>query len=322
MQSAMSAKTVVISGSDMAGDTGHSSGDSGTAAPAEPEEALAPDFGATLVLDEFPNASPEEPQQSGIKTEVFIPGAMAYTPEPSSYTPEPSVDEAQNAEQEFSGESEPALPDFGMTNVYSSEGQGVSDEADEQAFEPNATVPVIAFDPASAGFASEFEQEVSSDVRSEGFEGEPHAAAVAATSAPKKKKGGAGKAIGILAVLALLFILGLGAVGGVWYYMAYIREDSSTTPTPTPEETPAATPEPSPTEDIALPSPSETPEPTPEATPEQTPTPSSVPTQRPPQEPGPTPIRTPRPPPTRTPVTPTSTPVPTRTPLPRRTPLP
>ncbi len=310
MQNAMSAKTVVISGSDMVSNVGNSSTGSGTAAPAEPAEALAPDFGATLVLDEFPKASPEEPQQSGVKTEVFIPGAVAYTPEPDSYTAEAPMD----VEPEYGVEAEPALPDFGMTNVYSSEGQGVSDEGDEQAFEPNATVPVIAFDPASAGFANEFEQDVSSDGVSQGFAGESQAASVAAPSAstaPKKKKGGAGKALGILAVLALLFVLGLGAVGGVWYYMAYIREESSTTPTPTPEETPAETPEPSPTADIAVPSPTETPEPTPE----ETPTPDPAPTQRQPQEPRSTPVRTPRPPPTRTPA-------PVRTPLPRRTPLP
>lgn len=329
MQSAMSAKTVVIGGAaefSSAVSRPSASSDPNGSATAEPAEALEPDFGATLVYDQFPNVSPEEPQQSGIKTEVFIPGVEAFVPEAAEETPSAPVER-----------SEPELPDFAMTNAYSAEGNDSGGSfSDEEGFDPNATMQVGAvegsnlaegssdgfdsYSPAEqpAGFqtvAASGSEMGNSDAgyQETGYQEEQNyeasAAAVpqqAAIAAPAKKKGGAGKVIAVLAVLALLFVLGAGAVGGVWYYMNYVAvEGGDPTPTPTPDETLAPTP--SPEEEVVLPSP--TPDESPTATPEATVTPITEPRQTP-VGPRPTPVQT-RPTPTRPVRTPTPRPRPT-----------
>ncbi len=332
MQNAMSANTVVISGGvqpDGLADSAPATGNSEPTgiAPVEPAEALEPDFGATLVLDQFPEPSAEEdhPMQAGIKTEVFIPGAVSYTPDVvENVASEPEVVEA-----------EPALPDFGMTNAYPGATSESGDPySDQTSAEPNSTFPMIAFDPASAGSGSEYGG-YSPEEQPAGFQtvaargdefgdsyqanrGESHAAAVspvspAASSPVTKKKGGSGKVIGILGALILLVLIGSGAAAGVWYYMNYVAVTTEPTPTPTPEDTPS----PSRTEEPS-PSPTTTPSPSPTTEATVSPAPGEPPAglgTRPGQTgPRPTPTR-PVPGPTRPPTTPLPRPTPRRTPL-------
>ncbi len=334
MQNAMSAKTVVISGGvqpNVSGDSTPATGNSEPfgSAPIEPVEALEPDFGATLVLDQFPEplVSQDHPMQAGIKTEVFIPGAVSYTPDVAEdVVSEPDVIEA-----------EAVLPDFGMTNAYSAGSSESGDPySDPLHSEPNSTVPIIAFDPASVGSGAEYDG-YSPEEQPAGFQtvetsgdeladssrsnaGESNSASVAPATAAvgspaSKKKSGSRKAIGILAGLVLLVLIGTGAVAGVWYYMNYVAVTTEPTPTPTPEETPV--PSPSPTEEPS-PSPSVTPSPSPTIEPTVTPAPTEAPTgpgPRPgPTGPRPTPTR-PVPGPTRPPTTPLPRPTPRRTPL-------
>ncbi len=334
MQNAMSAKTVVIaSGAGLAVDQPQADvsgvSDPKNAPTAEPSEALEPDFGATLAFDNFPNVQPDEPQQSGIKTEVFLPGSggfpvIPFQEEPAAYEATPSVYEpAQNDAAEV---------DFGMTNDYRIAGAEKSEAnfGEETDFPANATAPIIAFDEANefatsggydsegfsppeqpGGFAtmaasgSEFNEAARND--------EPDNAAfvpAAASNVPAKKKGGAGKIFAILGVLFLLCLLAAGGVAGVLYYMNYFGGGTfgDSSPTPTPDE----------------PTPSPTPTPTPESTPSPTPTATpfgSVVEPTPVVEDGPGPVG-PRPTPIRTPAGPRPTPirVPTPRPTPRRTP--
>jgi serine/threonine protein kinase len=319
MQNAMSAKTVVIAGggADITAEQVDVAGisDPRSAPTAEPSEALEPDFGATLVYDHFQSVQPEEVQQAGIKTEVFLPGSADFPAAP--FHEEPAVYEtAEEVAEDV---------DFGMTNDYRAEATAGESFGNETDFSPNATVPIIAFEGASGGFdstgspadqpeafatmaasAGQF-HEAETDNSASNF-----APAVAAPSAvPAKKKGGAGKIVAVLAALFLLLVLGAGGVGGVWYYMNYVavgNEESTPTPTPfeptpspsaspTPDSTPSVSPTPTPFESIVEPTPEPVendPDPTgPRATPIRTPsgprpTPTRVPTPRP------TPRRTPQ----------------------------
>ncbi len=334
MQNAMSAKTVVISGGIQPTDLSDSSATTGNSepfgtAPAEPADALEPDFGATLVLDQYPQpaAIDDVPQQAGIKTEVFIPGAVAYSPD---------VAEDVVSEPELV-DAEPEVPEFGTTNAYSPQPTDSGDPYGEpSSFEPNATVPIIAFDPASSSSGAEYGDYSPQDqpsgfytVAASGDEvdaaytsetkdptsasGAPIVSSLAAPAA--KKKGGSGKVFGILAALVLLVLLGTGTAAGVWYYMNYVAVTTEPTPTPTPEETPS--PSPSPTEEPS-PSPSVTPSPSPTAestvTPESPDVPSGPGTRPGTTGPRPSPTR-PVPGPTRPPTTPLPRPTPKRTPL-------
>lgn len=327
VQNAMSAKTVVIPGgtniSDQAGAS--RTGDAADQLVPVPTNEPEPDFGATLVYEGVPVDAPSEPQQSGIKTEVFIPGAASFIPE-TSEQPESDVP-LSSVEEE--------IPDFAMTNAYSgaySGPSGFENSASEDTgtnFEPNATVPIIAFE--GAGETSSHRDYDAT----QGAEGFHTAAAVgetgdqqwaaspsdqaqqytAAASAPKKK-GGAGKIIALLGGLFLLLLLGGGIAGGIWAYFNYVAVDADPTPTPTPFETPSPTPD----QDIALPTETPTPDssPSPSPSPEQSPSPeaTSTPVST---DPRPTPVG-PRPTPAiprPTPTTQRPTPAPTRAPTPR-----
>jgi serine/threonine protein kinase len=329
MQNAMSAQTVAISAADLAAshsqaDTSGIASDPQISPTAEPSEALEPDFGATIAFDHFPSVQPDEAQQSGIKTEVFLAGSGGFpsTPfheEPAAYEGTPSIYEPT--------QTEPGEVDFGMTNDYRSGVTAESSEnsfAEDSNFSPNATVPIIAFDGASEygheSGSSPDQPEAFATMAASGDEfsasGNDDDAALAAPAAATaaKKKGGAGKIVAILAGLFLLLILGVGGAVGVWYYMNYYGAgaygDSSPTPTPTPED----------------PTPSPTATPTPETTPSPSPTPTATPfgsvvepTPVPDEDDGPGPTG-PRPTPNRTGPRPTPGRVPTPRPTPRRTP--
>jgi Predicted solute binding protein len=323
MQNAMSAKTIVISGGVETSTSDNLGAGEKIEPTAEPAEALAPDFGATLVYDHFPGVQSSAEPQAGIKTEVFLAGSEGF---PSSPYPEEPV-------QYQSQPSEPEPPvaaeyDFGMTNDYRSEAGFEPDAANERQneFSPNATVPIIAFDgnvepsgstgyePSESSAQDQPEAFATMAASAAGFqqESEGDAQTPPPSVAPAKKKGGAGKIVAVLAGLLLLAVLGGGAIGGVWYYMTYYGGgavvDSTPTPTPTPDE---RTPTPT-----ATATPDASPSPTPTGTPfgttvEPTPEPNDGPG---PVGPRPTPIRTPTGP------RPTPTRAPTPRPTPRRTP--
>ncbi len=310
MQEAMSAKTVVIPGgisADMADVT----------PAAEPQEALQPDFGATIAYDQFPEI-PQEAPQSGIKTEVFIAGSDSF---PQESIPASTPYEGTNA----SGN--------GSDSYFSPQDSGPLDSPGD-SFSPDATMPIVALDEGSGfesseGYTPAGQPEAFATVAGSGFDtpyenrefdedrredSDPDgAAAVPAAVAPVKKKGGAGKIVAVFAALALLLLIAGGGIGGAWYYMNYVAVNDEPTPTPTPMETPTPTPEPSPTVEVALPTPDNINSDTNTVPPVTEP--DNVPgsTPRTPVAPRPTQV-TPRPTQTR----PASTPAPK--PTPRRTP--
>jgi serine/threonine protein kinase len=313
MQEAMSAKTVVIPGGISA--------DMADAVPAaEPQEALQPDFGATIAYDQFPEM-PQEAPQSGIKTEVFIAGSDSFPQEsiPTS-TPYEGADASTN----------------GSDSYFSSNDSGRLDSQSE-SFSPDATMPIVALDQGSGfesneGYTPAGQPEAFATVAGSGFEtpyddspyvddrgeedrddvaGSNASAAGAAVAVPAKKKGGAGKIVAVFAALALLLLIAGGGIGGAWYYMNYVAVNNEPTPTPTPMETPTPTPEPSPTVEAVVPMPDNTNSNTNTVAPTTEPDPAGNP--RTPVAPRPTQV-TPRPTQSR----PASTPAPK--PTPRRTP--
>jgi serine/threonine protein kinase len=311
MQEAMSAKTVVIPGGISA--------DMADAVPAaEPQEALQPDFGATIAYDQFPE-SPEEELQSGIKTEVFIAGGDSF---PQDSIPDSTPYEGNN----FGGGNDNA--------AYVPSNDSGRLDSDANPFSPDATMPIVALDAdsdykgyegqtpagqpeafatvAGSGFASPYDDQSYSEDREENATA-PTPTSAAAVTAPVKKKGGAGKVVAVFAALALLLLIAGGGIGGAWYYMNYVAVNNEPTPTPTPLETPTPTPEPSPTVEAVVPTPDSTNSNTNTTAPITEPDPAPGSTPRAPGAPRPTQV-TPRPTQTR----PVSTPAPK--PTPRRTP--
>ena len=284
-----------------------------TERPLQPA-APAQDYDATIAFDPASqmNSLPPAQPQSGVKTEVFIAGSDSFpraeTPAPPTpYEPTPAAPEAYE--------------DFSATQQYTPEDYGVaaSPSAGASEFNPNETVPFVAFDQAAAGNAGDFDP----------TDDEPHyatAAAVASAPAPVsapaatpvkagKKKGSGGKMMMIIAIIAVLGVLAIGGVGGGYYYYANYMAAEPTpeptlTPMPSPSETPMATPSPEPTIESNTNSSgtfgSDTNDNT--STVEPTPTPSqSTPGQ---QQPRSTPVVT------RTPARTTTTPPPAKTPPP------
>ena len=164
-----------------------------------------PDQGANI------QPEPESPAglQSDVKTEVFLAGGVAAFATPHSSE---TVNEA------------PASADFGMTEDFRS---------DADSFSPDSTTPIVAFDSSnSTAEVAEVDNyytspSVGQEQTAAGFESagtstngqESHEAFVPVPAAvAAKKKGSGGKVFAIIAGVLALFVLGIAALGGGWYY--------------------------------------------------------------------------------------------------------
>jgi len=252
IQSEMSAETVAFTVDRSGGDVHLTEPPIKTNAPVAPSEMAtittgalstnppqvvseAPSMDATIQMD-----APvvDEPiRQADVKTEVFL---AADVPAIAA-TPEPPVAEVPTA-----AEAPPAFVTEDFSEITSS-----AAEPEPEPFEPVATAPIISI---------ESEPEPTAATPPTPMAAQAAAASATATPASKAvpaKKGGS-KAGLILGGLAVLFILGLAALGGGWYVYKNYSAAADEKPTPTPVAT--ATPSPS-----ATPSPTVEPTPSPES---------------------------------------------------------
>jgi serine/threonine protein kinase len=214
------------------------------------------DPNATIAFDPEPlesvplNSQPmhSEPRQADVKTEVFLAGSNSLpTPPPS----EP-VEEVRNFDEVF--DPKPVREDFGEA---------------EPEFDPNATVPISAFDQVAdiASAPSNETNYYTSDIGGQveppsGFEsaaaintngqdsytGQPSQAAYVKPA--KAKKGSGGKVFAAVAAVVILFVLGAAALGGGYYYYTNYYNVAQE-PEPSPSPLPSIEPSAEPTVDIA-----------------------------------------------------------------------
>jgi len=206
------------------------------------------DLNATIAYDS--NMTGDSVRQADVKTEVFVGGSTgggAFPP--VTHEPEPYVDNTPP----------PAVEDYSATTDYSGYSGQTSDEAvnetASEAYSPEATVPLIAFEQGSAGYQEAAPAgDAVPEYGQQAYVEEEKSYAAAATpvvAAPAKKKSSTGKIVAILGGLFIFFIGVLGAgAGGYYYYTNYYAVAQETpTPDPSPEPTIEATPDPSPTTD-------------------------------------------------------------------------
>jgi serine/threonine protein kinase len=214
------------------------------------------DPNATIAFDPEPlesvpmNSQPmnSEPRQADVKTEVFLAGSNSL---PTPPVAEP-VAEERNFDEVF--DSKPASDDFGVS---------------EPDFDPNATMPISAFDQAGDIAAAPINETnyYTSDLggQAEAPAGFESAAAVstngqdAYASQPaqtayvqpaKAKKGSGGKVFAAIAGVLIVFVLGAAALGGGYYYYTNYYNVAQE-PEPSPSPIPSVEPSAEPTVDIA-----------------------------------------------------------------------
>ncbi|MEW6361887.1 MAG: serine/threonine protein kinase [Pyrinomonadaceae bacterium] len=268
MQQAMSAKTVVITGSpapgpasaddafqatevmdheamraisNPIGDARSASGFSDSIS--QPHDAAA--FGST------PESAPDTGgiRQADVKTEVFLAGSNQN---PTSFEQNAPVQNQTIGTPAEAQSNEPA--NFAPTSDFSTFGQDKASHQASEPYSPVATMPYVALnDPASA---SQSQEQFANTGQSPSIEElQPKSAAVEVKSAPSvrsqpvQKKSSTGKYIAILAALFVVLLIVLAAAGGgIYYYTNYMHSGLLTEPTPTPEESPEPTPFPTPEE--------------------------------------------------------------------------
>ena len=313
MQQAMSAKTMVISGSEATA-AGLSQPSSFEATEVMDPEALraisnplagsnsgfsesvsrpnAPhsNMDATVAFDS--SAVGGELKQSNVKTEVFTGGNSLPIPpeEPQRYVSDPTPSPAPQE-------------NFALTNERSNLGNAGAETyvPTGEVYTPDATTPYIALEgngagaAATAGGAASFAGHQPTADTATDYDSLPRGQR-AAVMVPPAKKGSTGKIVALLGGLFLFFVVVLAAGGGGYYYYTNYM---GVAVDPTPSPTPVPTIEPTPTSGSVFTDSSNTatptPDPTPTATPELTATPSNITSDQPPvdrPDPRPTPAGT------------------------------
>jgi serine/threonine protein kinase len=206
------------------------------------------DLNATIAYDS--NQTGDSIRQSDVKTEVFNAGSTGGTFPPLVSEPVPYQDVTPST----------PIEDFSPTTDYSSYSDqtgnsGQAEQVPAEAYAPEATVPLIAFEQASAGYseadsisdsASAYEQSAPAE---EGhYSAAAASAAVPAATAVPKKKGSTGKIVAILGGLFVLFVGLLAIGGGGYYYYTNYYQGAVVDPSPSPSPEPTIEPTPSPTE--------------------------------------------------------------------------
>jgi serine/threonine protein kinase len=206
------------------------------------------------------------PKQSDIKTEVFLAGS---TPFAGVVPDEPLPAEPENKFPSYRSQPEPAPPaqekfsetnDFGNVPAYTGDAT-IPNIAYEQGAGATPSVPNPDFfttpsvspgvQETSAYSPSEFSPEPQEQYQNQAATAQAFQSVPPKQAAPVKKK--SSKAFIIFGVLAVLFVLGLGAAGAGWYvYQNYAT--AAAEPTPSPEPTFAPTPSPEPTFESVNPS--------------------------------------------------------------------
>lgn len=301
MQQAMSAKTMVISGVEVAAVTNSQTPSFDATEVMDPESLRSisnpsaniaggfsenvsqpqtsphADMDATVAFD--PGTIGQAIQQSSVKTEVFVSGADLLPTPPRDSQPYVSSPTPPAAEHE----------NFALTTDYSNLASPASDANDPpgEGFFPDATMPIIALDnngtsameTANGGVQyTGHDQAVSTHAA---YDSQPQQRA-AAVSPPAKKKGSTGKIVALLGGLFLFFVVVLGAAGGGYYYYTNYM-GAAVDPTPSPTPLPTLEPSPSPTLNVVdnTNASTPTPSPSPSATPEPTATPFDDPSEQP-----------------------------------------
>jgi len=193
------------------------------------------DRGQDLRPESDEPVSPSGKLQSDVKTEVFLAGGVAALSAPHSSD---SVNEA------------PPNADLGMPGDFHADvDSSRSDSTPIVGFDSSSstggvaevdnfyTSPYVAQEQTAAGFDS------TSDTRANGQESHEAFVPAPAVVAPKKK-GSGGKVFAIIAGIFALFVLGIAAVGGGWYYYTnYYAETVApeVSPSPSVELTPEPT---------------------------------------------------------------------------------
>lgn len=272
--------------------------------PGQPMPVNGANFETSVTGQTPPDSTP---RQADIKTEVFLAGSTPFAAdiprEPLPAEPEPVFPSypSQPEEKPYAQENFAETSDFSSTPGHVGDATAPNVSYDQSYGQENAATQEVAspefFTTPNVSYGNQGTPEYSpSDYNSQprnDYQQQPTAAsaAVGAVSsvprqqaAPKKKS----KALLIVGVLGVLFILALGAAGAGWFVYENYYASASTEPSPSPEPTFEPSPSPEPTQqavfsdntnsntdtsnvNLATPTPEPTVDPTPERTRDETP---------------------------------------------------
>ena len=194
-----------------------------------------------------PTGSTSGVRQADVKTEVYRSGDSGI-PSIGNSEPQPATPAFT---QDFSTSTTPppefdaTIPSIMFEQAGAAAGGAEAAPSPEFFTTPNidaGTNPYAAGNTASATFNSQPQPQAQAAAAAGASVSQPRPAV--ATAGPKKKSS---KAFLLLGVLAVLFVLGVGAIGAGWFVYANYYAGASAGPTPSPEATPEFSPSPEPT---------------------------------------------------------------------------